>query len=80
MAATKASRKVKDGKPTARESPVEDSPGGFELNAFYERLLEMREQNLSAFNTMSNATRLAVEAYIKAKLNFAKPRADKAAA
>ncbi|HEX8476036.1 MAG TPA: hypothetical protein VF666_18700 [Pyrinomonadaceae bacterium] len=52
----------------------------FDLNPFYERLLEMQEQKPSAFNNLSAATRLAVQAYVKAKQAFWKPEANKTAA
>jgi hypothetical protein len=40
---------------------------GFEINPYYEQLLEMREKKPAAYRVMSSATRLAVEAYVKAK-------------
>ncbi len=39
----------------------------FEINPYYEQLLEMREHKPAAYRVMSAATRLAVEAYVKAK-------------
>ena len=39
----------------------------FEINPYYEQLLEMREQKPAAYKVMSAATHLAVEAYVKAK-------------
>lgn len=40
---------------------------GFEVNPYYEQLLEMREKKPAAYRVMSIATRLAVEAYVRAK-------------
>jgi hypothetical protein len=40
---------------------------GFELNPYYEQLLELREKKPAAYKVMSAATRLALEAYLKAK-------------
>jgi hypothetical protein len=40
---------------------------GFEINPYYEGLLELREKKPAAYRVMSAATRLAVEAYVKAK-------------
>lgn len=40
---------------------------GFEVNPYYEQLLEMRENKPAAYRIMSTATRLAVQAYVKAK-------------
>ncbi|MCA1591979.1 MAG: hypothetical protein LC754_04865 [Acidobacteria bacterium] len=76
----KERRNAKSGKRAAQQTEREQGACGFEPNAFYERLLEMREENPSAFNTMSAATRLSVEAYIKAKLNFTGAKANKIAA
>ncbi len=76
----KKQQKVKAVRRTARQPQTAASTGGFEPNAFYERLLEMREQNPSAFNSMSDATRFAVEAYTKAKRNVSEPQLSKAAA
>lgn len=73
-------QKVRDEKHAARQPQQTEMTGVFEPNAFYERLLEMREQNPSAFNSMSNATRFAVEAYTKAKRKVAEPQLCKAAA
>lgn len=53
---------------------------GFEVNPYYERLLEMREQKPAAYRVMSAATLLAVEAYIKAKEAASGDVATKAAA
>lgn len=39
----------------------------FELNPYYEQLLEMRENKPAAFKMMSAATRLSVDAYVRAK-------------
>ncbi|HEY0321263.1 MAG TPA: hypothetical protein VGC66_09935 [Pyrinomonadaceae bacterium] len=60
---------MKDQRKVKKERTVtkEKSAVGFEANPFYERLLELREQKPAAYNIMSAATRLAVEAYVKAK-------------
>jgi hypothetical protein len=39
----------------------------FEVNPFYENLLEMKDRKPAAFKNLSPATRFAVEAYLKAK-------------
>ena len=39
----------------------------FEINPYYEQLLEMREQKPAAYRVMSLSTHLSVEAYLKAK-------------
>ena len=54
----------------------------FEINPYYEQLLEMREKKPAAYRVMSAATQLAVEAYVKAKSAAASERvgARKAAA
>lgn len=53
---------------------------GFEVNPYYEGLLEMREKKPAAYKIMSAATRLAVEAYVKAKDAASVDVAAKAAA
>jgi hypothetical protein len=53
---------------------------GFEVNPYYEQLLEMREKKPAAYKIMSAATRLAVEAYVKAKVAASVEVATKAAA
>lgn len=62
-----------------RAQPAETAPA-FEANAFYERLLEMREEKPAAYNTLSAATRLAVEAYVKARQSVARPESGRVAA
>lgn len=52
----------------------------FEINPFYERLLEMRDERSSAFNSLSAVTRLAVDAYIKAKQSSSETKVRKTAA
>lgn len=52
----------------------------FEINPYYEQLLEMRETKPAAYNVMSAATRLTVEAYVRAKEAASQRRAVKAAA
>ncbi len=76
----KKRERVKDEKRHARQLQPVEAAGGFEPNAFYERLLEMREQNPSAFHSMSAATRFAVEAYTKAKRNVDGQQPGKVAA
>lgn len=51
----------------------------FEINPYYEQLLEMREKKPAAYKIMSAATRLAVEAYMKAKLAASERHLTKAA-
>lgn len=52
----------------------------FEINPYYEQLLEMREKKPEAYRLMSPATLLAVQAYVKAKEAAAVERPIKAAA
>jgi hypothetical protein len=52
-----------DARPDVKETGAAD----FEVNPFYENLLEMKEKKPSAFKNLSPATRFAVEAYLKAK-------------
>ena len=71
---------------------VERSPGpgtrpadvvaaeGFSANPFYERLLELRETKPAAYATLSQATRLAVEAYVKVRRSAAPAAPAEAAA
>ncbi|HEX8707228.1 MAG TPA: hypothetical protein VF723_03115 [Pyrinomonadaceae bacterium] len=66
-------RETKKNSKQGNTEPVGQKPAaapGFEVNSFYEALLEMREQKPAAFKSMSAATRLAVEAYVKAKQAF----------
>ncbi len=49
------------------ESKQGASATGFESNPFYERLLEMKQHKPDTFKTLSVVTRIALEAYIKAK-------------
>lgn len=74
----KEQRKAKKDK--ERMTVKGQSAPGFEANPFYEQLLEMREQKPAAYNIMSAATRLAVEAYVKAKNSASGHSAAKAAA
>jgi hypothetical protein len=53
---------------------------GFELNPYYEQLLEMREKKPAAYKMMSAATRLSVEAYVRAKETASQGVERKAAA
>ena len=52
----------------------------FEINPYYEQLLEMREKKPEAYRLMSMATLLAVKAYVKAKEAAAEQKSIKAAA
>lgn len=61
---TKDQRRAR--KETARRS-VKGGGAPFEINPYYEQLLEMREKKPAAYRVMSVPTRLAVEAYVKAK-------------
>jgi hypothetical protein len=58
---------MKDQRKAKKEQASLKSPVGFEVNFYYEQLLEMREKKPAAYRVMSAATRLAVEAYVKAK-------------
>jgi len=51
----------------------------FELNPYYEQLLERRERKPDAYRVMSAPTHLAVEAYVKAKDASFRQAARKAA-
>jgi hypothetical protein len=61
------------------ESQPAASANGFESNPFYERLLEMKQNQPDTFKTLSAATRIALEAYIRAK-TFSTSEVSKAAA
>jgi hypothetical protein len=74
----KDQRKAKKDK--GRTTVKAKNPVGFEVNPFYEQLLELRETKPAAYNIMSAATRLAVEAYVKAKDSASEHGAAKAAA
>ena len=50
-----------------KEQAVAKGAVGFEVNPYYEQLLEMREKKPAAYRVMSMPTRLAVEAYVRAK-------------
>lgn len=52
----------------------------FEINPYYEQLLEMREQKPAAYKVMSAATQLAVAAYVRAKEAASNQQAIKKAA
>jgi hypothetical protein len=39
------------------------APAGFEPNAFYERVIELRRTNPAAFDSLAPVTRLALGAY-----------------
>jgi hypothetical protein len=52
----------------------------FEPNPYYEQLLEMREKKPAAYKMMSAATRLSVEAYVRARDVASQGIARKAAA
>lgn len=71
---------IKEKKKRARSPLKGKSAVGFEVNTYYEQLLEMREKKPAAYRVMSMATRLAVEAYVKAKEAASSETARKAAA
>ena len=72
---------IKDNKRTkAKTGSNAKVAVGFEVNPFYEQLLEMRETKPAAYRVMSAATRLAVEAYVKAKEADSHHKATRAAA
>ena len=59
---------MKQRKADKERAPVKANAAvGFEINPFYEQLLEMREKKPAAYRVMSAATRLTVEAYLKAR-------------
>ncbi len=61
-------KKRKNKSQTVARPPLkETATGNFEVNPFYENLLEMKERKPAAFKNLSPATRFAVEAYLKAK-------------
>jgi hypothetical protein len=60
--------------------PASKDGVGFEINPYYEQLLEMRETKPAAYKIMSVATRLTVEAYVRAKEAASQHPAIKAAA
>lgn len=72
--------KRRTGKDRARPALKEKQRVEFEINPYYEQLLEMRETKPAAYNVMSAATRLTVEAYVRAKEAASQRRAVKAAA
>ncbi|HKS30432.1 MAG TPA: hypothetical protein VJS44_21580 [Pyrinomonadaceae bacterium] len=71
---------MKEQRKAGKVEPTRKGAIGFEVNPYYERLLEMREQKPAAYKVMSAATRLAVEAYVKAKDAASTEVARKAAA
>lgn len=72
---------IKDNKRTKEKTGLNAKAAiGFEVNPFYEQLLEMREKKPAAYRVMSSATRLAVEAYVKAKEAASHQGATRAAA
>lgn len=73
-------RTNKTGPGSRADAERTTSAVSFELNPFYENLLEMSDQRPSAFNNLSAATRLAVEAYIKAKQTSSEAKVRKTAA
>jgi hypothetical protein len=58
---------IKEKKKRVRSSLKGKSAVGFEVNTYYEQLLEMREKKPAAYKVMSIATQLAVAAYVRAK-------------
>lgn len=74
---------MKDQRRAKKESvrrSVKGSGARFEINPYYEQLLEMREKKPAAYKVMSAPTRLAVEAYVKAKQAAAERKETKIAA
>lgn len=71
---------MKDQRKAKKERTTLKGAVGFEVNPYYEQLLEMREKKPAAYRVMSAATRLAVEAYVKAKGAASGDVATKAAA
>ena len=57
----------KTNKVGAQKGAKEREAIGFEINPYYEQLLEMREKKPAAYRVMSPATRLALDAYVRAK-------------
>ncbi len=51
----------------AQPKPKLPPAAGFEPNAFYERVLELRRTNPAAFNALSPTTKLALGAYSAAR-------------
>ena len=47
----------------AQPKPKLPPAGGFEPNAFYERVLELRRTNPAAFDSLAPVTKLALGAY-----------------
>ncbi len=58
---------MKEHRRDKREQASRKGAVGFEPNPYYEQLLEMREKKPAAYKMMSAATRLSVEAYVRAK-------------
>jgi len=50
---------------------------GFETNAFYERVIELRRTNPAAFDSLAPATKLSLGAYESAKREAARLQAIK---
>jgi hypothetical protein len=71
---------MKEQRKTAKAEADQKGTVGFEVNPYYERVLELREKKPAAYRVMSAATRLAVEAYVKAKQAASTDVATKAAA
>ncbi|HEX8745904.1 MAG TPA: hypothetical protein VF717_01820 [Pyrinomonadaceae bacterium] len=71
---------MKEQRKTGKGEAGQKGAVGFEVNPYYERLLELRDEKPEAYRVMSAATRLAVEAYVKAKLAASVEVATKAAA
>ncbi|HEX8174829.1 MAG TPA: hypothetical protein VF543_06905 [Pyrinomonadaceae bacterium] len=71
---------MKEQRKTGKRETGQKGTVGFEVNPYYERLLELREEKPAAYRVMSAATRLAVEAYVKAKEAASVAVAAKAAA
>ena len=51
----------------AQSKPKLPTSAGFEPNAFYEKILELRRTNPAAFDSLAPVTKLALGAYETAK-------------
>jgi hypothetical protein len=72
---------MKDQRKAKKEKERSSAQGAprFEVNPYYEQLLEMREKKPAAYKMMSMATRLSVDAYVRARdASLAQPAAKAA--
>lgn len=60
-----------------RDSLTKRTPADFELNAYYERLIELRRTNIKAFNSLSPVTRAVLIEYEKRKLEHEQVKGGK---